>query len=408
MVDVPPPPENPFMNEQGDAAYSEGETLDAGAPDVAASPGRVFAVLGIVGALLLLMLYLIFSPEKKEVKDTKKEDRTVAAAEPLQPPPLPQTPSLPSGSNAPPLLPPSLALPPSIPEPTQLTLIEPQDDGTEKKLALERMKSKMLLTDNVGEGGGLGNVLGGSTTPAPTAPTSADPNAAFQANAIAASQAVKAEATRIPNLNRTIAQGRIIHATLESALNTDLPAPIRAIVSRDTYGEAGREPLIPKGSRLIGTYNTDISGAQSRVMVVWTRVILPDGLDIAIGSPLVDQIGQGGIGGQVDTKFQSIFSRSILSSLVGIALAVGSDEISGGSTTTATSAVGGSTTTGDAATTATVDALNRLGATSDSFIQRFIDMRPTILVDQGTPVNVFVNRDLIFPADIGHSTRIIN
>jgi type IV secretion system protein VirB10 len=188
-------------------------------------------------------------------------------------------------------------------------------------------------------------------------------------------------------------------------LNTELPAPIRAIVSRDTYGEAGTEVLIPKGSRLIGTYNTQIASGQSRVFVVWTRVIRPDGVDVMINSPLVDQIGQSGIGGQVDTKFQQTFSRAVMASVISIAFAIGSDEISGGSTTTTSSSTGTSTT-GDAATTATINALNRLGGTTDSFLQRFIGVQPSILVDQGTPVNVFVNRDLIFPSDLA-GTRVI-
>ena len=194
---------------------------------------------------------------------------------------------------------------------------------------------------------------------------------------------------------------------MESAINTDLPAPIRAIVSRDTYGEAGNKPLIPKGSRLIGTYNTGISAGQSRVFVVWTRVIRPDGIDVMIDSPLVDQIGQAGINGQVDDKFQEIFARSLLSSVMNIAVAIGSDKITGGSTTTTNSPQGGSQTSGDAATTATTNALNRLGSTTDSFIQRFLNVQPTILVDQGTPVNVFVNKDLVFP-DEAVGARILN
>jgi type IV secretion system protein VirB10 len=257
-------------------------------------------------------------------------------------------------------------------------------------------------------GSGLTGILGNGEEKQKKA-VSADPNSAFEANVLNANtKAERVEATRIGDLRRTIAQGRLIQATMESALNTDMPAPIRAVVSRDTYGEAGTEPLIPKGSRLIGTYNTDISGGQSRVFVVWTRVIRPDGVDIELGSPLVDQIGQAGVGGQVDTKFQQVFSRSVLSSVVSIAFAIGSDKISGGSTTTTSSAVGGSSTTGDASTTATVNALNRLGSLTDSFIEKFIDVRPTILVDQGTQVNVFVNRDLVFPAELVSGTRIVN
>ena len=397
MVDVPPPPENPFSNEPHIENGNGDHGLDQGRPNVAAKPSRIIMVLGVVGLVLLFLLYNIFSGGKKEAPKEEEKPRPVAAAVEL--PSLPQTPNI-----APPPL--TNMAPPLIPQPIALPTIKPEDDAAAKKEALERMHSKMFVADG---GGGLNILGGGDSKKSDKKAMSSDPNSAFEANVVNAnSEAEKVEATQIGDLTRTIAQGRLIQATMESAMNTDLPAPVRAIVSRDTYAEAGNEPLIPKGSRLIGIYNTDIGGAQSRVFVVWTRVIRPDGVDVMLNSPLVDQIGQAGIGGQVDTKFQDIFSRSIMSSIVGIAMAIGSDKISGGSTTTTNSALGGSSTTGDASTTATVNALNRLGSVSDSFLQRYLDVRPTILVDQGTEVNVFVNRDLIFPAKFTHTAKIVN
>ncbi len=398
MTDVPPPPENPFIDPEG-PGISDGEIgnegLDQGRPNVAAKPGRMFLVLGIVGAVLGFLFFNIVHTGSDEEKEITKP-RAVAPA--VEPPPLPEPA---------PLAPPPTIAPPVIPQPAAMPVIHPEDDSGARDQALARMRSGMLIAD--AGGSGLGRFLEGDDKKKEKKAVSNDPNSGFEAAVVNGNtEAEKVEATRISDLTRTIAQGRIIQATLESAVNTDLPAPIRAIVSRDTYAEAGTEPLIPKGSRLIGTYNTDISGGQSRVFVVWTRVIRPDGVDVMINSPLVDQIGMAGASGQVDTKFQQIFSRSILSSVVGIALAITSDSISGGSTTTSNSSLGGSQTTGDAATTATVNALNRLGSVSDNFIQRFLDTRPTILVDQGTPVNVFVNRDLIFPSQYGHATRIVN
>lgn len=403
MVEVPQPPENPFMNENGNGNgptdYAN-ETLDEGAPETSARPGRVLAVVGIVGLVLAFLLYNIFSSGEKKV--VKKPEGSVAAPENVAPPPLPVDQLIPPPSAPPPIL-----NTPSLPPPaTSLDIIQPKEDAASKQQAMARMKSKMFVDAPSGLDFGSGS-SSSATEQAQQASPGGDPNAAFMNN-VANTKAQRVQATRIGDLSRTIAQGRIIQATMESALNTDLPAPIRAVVSRDTYGEAGREPLIPKGSRLIGTYNTDITGAQSRVFVVWTRVIRPDGVDVQLGSPLVDQIGQAGVGGQIDTKFQAIFSRSILASVVSITAAIASDEVSGGSTTTSNTGTG-STTTGDAATTATVDALNRLGGVSDNFIKRFIDVRPTILVDQGTPVNVFVNRDLVFPSEAtGSNGRVLN
>lgn len=400
MVDVPPPPENPFTNEQDPFANgaSESETLDQGRPNVAANPGRVLAVVGIVGAVLLFLLYNIFSGGKKEEKIEEKP-RQVAA--PIEPPPLPAAPEI--------TAPPPVITPPTIPAPVSIApTINPEDDAAAKKEALARLHSGLILLDN-NKGSAL---FGDDDKKDEKKVANGDPNSAFEAAVVANStEAEKVEATRIADLHRTIAQGRIIQATMESALNTDMPAPIRAIVSRDTYAEAGHEVLIPKGSRLIGSYNTDIMGGQSRVFVVWTRVIRPDGVDVMLGSPLVDQIGQAGVAGQVDSKFQDIFSRSVLSSIVAISLAIGSDKINPGETTTTTTTGSGgssSSTSGDPGAMATVDALKNLGDTTSSFLDKFLQLRPTILVDQGTPVNVFVNRDLIFPARMGHSTEIVN
>lgn len=393
----PPPPNDPFppMN-NGDDPFASGDSgdqgLSQGTPSVAANPGRMMLVLGILGVVLIFLFYNIFFGGDDDKTD-KLPERSVAT-QPIVPPPLPAEPI---AAAAPPVFQPI-----DIPEPTKVELIRPEDDSQAQKQRLARMRSNMLIS---GGGSGLGSILGGDET---TAPTSNDPNSQFEANLTKANtKAARVEATRIGDLRRTIAQGRIIQATTESALNTELPAPIRAIVSRDVFGEAGTEPLIPKGSRLIGQYNTDIMAAQSRVFVVWTRVIRPDGVDVMINSPGVDQIGQAGYGGQVDTKFQQIFSRAVMASVVSIGLAMGSDAITGGGSTSTSNSTFGTTQSGDGATTATVNALNRLGGTTDSFLSRFMNVRPTILVDQGTPVNVFVNRDLVFPSDIG-GTMIIN
>jgi type IV secretion system protein VirB10 len=214
-------------------------------------------------------------------------------------------------------------------------------------------------------------------------------------------KAQKQTATRIGNLRAVVAQGRMIEASLETAINTQLPGSIRAIVSRDVYAEAGHTVMIPKGSRLIGQYNSSIFSGQTRVYVVWTRVIRPDGIDVAINSPLTDQIGQTGVAGQVDTKFGEILSRALLTSAISISVAAVIDEaFDGGDLTQTTNTDGSNTTNTDLTTQASVDAVSQFGGIMSSFLRRFIDVQPTILVDQGASVNVFVNRDLIFPANL--------
>lgn len=388
-----PPPEDPFPafgsnGENPDPfATDDSEPLDQGRPNVASNPGRALLVLGVIGAILAFLLYSIFSGGDEE-KEKKPRAATIVPAT-TAPPPLPPVLQEPTA-------PPPAFIPPTIPAPAKIDMLEPKDDGAEKARLLARMRSNMMLANG---GGSLGNLLGNDKT---EELASDNPNDVFAKNVYRANtKAPRVLATRIGNLNNTIAQGRIIQATLESVINTELPGQIRAIVSRDTYGEAGRVPLIPKGSRLIGTYSSSLAGGQTRAYVVWTRIIRPDGVDIMVNSPLTDRIGQAGIGGQVDTKFQQIFSRALMSSVVAIAIAIGSEEISPGDSSTTNSAFGGTTQSGEGATGATANALNRLGSTTDSFLQRYLNLSPSILVDQGTPVNVFVSRDLVFPGGYG-------
>jgi type IV secretion system protein VirB10 len=417
------PPGNPFESQDGmpdgqqQSVDAVAEELPQGAPNVAAKAGKTLLVAGLLGAGVLFLLYSIIFGGEKEEKVVQPKKVTVAP-KPIEPPPLPVAepePEIP--------LPPITA--PGLPEPLDIpgvgdgragggfgntgfdgelsgSPLTPEQDEAAKAAAQARLKSNMLIKDGgSGAVGGIGSILGGSN------PTAQNANEQFALNA-AATKVETVAATRMQgDLRRTIGQGRIIQATMETALNTDLSAPIRAIVSRDTYGEAGNIPLIPKGSRLIGSYNTVLTSGQTRVLVIWTRVIRPDGVDVMLGSPLVDGIGQAGVTGQIDTKFQEIFSRALVSSVMNIALAIGSDEITGGTTTTTNSDQGGSQTSGDAATTATTNALNRLGAVTDGFIQRFLNVPPTILVDQGTPVNVFVNKDIVFPGNTATGARLL-
>lgn len=398
MADIPPPPENPF--ESGNNGIEPpidmgGEEMLQGAPDVASRNGKAFFVLAILVLVVVTLLYLIFFGGKKGTEEVKP--KALSVARPIaEPPPLPTLPTAATAGIVP-ITAPSIPAAVTLPSISSINPLTPKDDAANKAALLSRLHSSMLIKD--GSGSSLADALGGST------PTPTDPNLAFAAQL--STKVERVQATTIGNLNRTIAQGRIIQATMESALRTDLPAPIRAIVSRDCYGEAGHVPLIPKGSRLIGSYNTSLNAGQSRVFVIWTRVIRPDGIDVMLGSPLVDQIGQAGVGGQVDDKFQEIFSRSLLASVMNIAVGIASDKIEGGNSTTTTTGDGGSSTTGNAASTATTNALNRLGSLSDTFLQHFLNVQPTILVDQGTVVNVFVNKDLVFPEDAG-GARILN
>jgi type IV secretion system protein VirB10 len=292
--------------------------------------------------------------------------------------------------GAPPPPPPPPPRAPGAPPSVDIRAFNPTTNDKEEQ---KRLRSNMLVLDAAGGGG-----AGDESKDANDALNRSDPNKAFASNVLKATAADKTTATRLSNLGTTIAQGKIIDGVLETAINTDLPGTLRAVVSRDVFAESGREIMIPKGSRLIGTYNTAVFRGQRRVFIVWTRLIRPDGLDIEIGSPGIDQLGRGGVEGMVDNKYSEIFSAAALTSVFDIGVAVIANTLIDDQGTTTTTNGNGTTTSGTVASTSAAAAISNLGNTSKDIVNSFLDLRPTITVDQGTRVNVFVNQDLIFPS----------
>ncbi len=191
-----------------------------------------------------------------------------------------------------------------------------------------------------------------------------------------------ARASQMRDLSRTIPQGSVIPATLETAINSDLPGAVRAVVSRDVRGFDGSRVLIPRGSRLVGQYKSAAAVGQTRAFVVWSRIITPTGVSIDIGSPATDRLGRGGLDGEVDTHFVRRFGSSILLTVIS----------AGGQ------ALANSATNGDS-TTLVIGGAGGQGSNPAAIaLQKQIDMPDTIKVAQGVPVQVSVARDLDFSA----------
>jgi type IV secretion system protein VirB10 len=183
--------------------------------------------------------------------------------------------------------------------------------------------------------------------------------------------------TKLAEPANTVIQGTLIPAVLETAIDTDVPGYVRAVVSQDVKSFDGGRVLIPRSSRLIGEYKGATQAGQRRAYLMWTRLVRPDGVSIALASPAADLSGQAGVGGQVNSHFFSRFGSSILLSILGGA---------------GTLATGGASTVivGGAGQSAASVAAQHDG-----------NRGPTIKVRQGEPIRVFTARDLIFTADTG-------
>lgn len=226
-------------------------------------------------------------------------------------------------------------------------------------------------------------------------------------------EARQISATTIGNADNVIGQGKTIEAILETAINTELDGPVRAIVSRDIYSETGRRVLIPRGSRLSGGYQTALLGDTGcRLSISWQRVILPDGTDINIsleeggagGFPATDQLGRAGICGHVDDKYFETVAAAALLSTVTIAAAGIADKISAqenaGTQSTTTQPDGAVTQTNNqqsAVDQTILTSLSSFGRTAGEVITKILGNGRVIIIPQGTRMRVFVQNDVVFP-----------
>ncbi len=207
------------------------------------------------------------------------------------------------------------------------------------------------------------------------------------------------EPTFIKNRENVIAQGKIINAVLETAIDTQIQGTVRAIVSRDVYGEVGSKILISKGSRLYGSYSTETARGNARININWNRMIRPDGVSVAINSIASDQFGRAGIQGIIDNKFQETLSNTILSSALAIAGVAATDALTDNQTSTATTdpTTGTSTVTQSAINQAVTDITTDITTSARQAVQGFFDTTPRISVPQGTRITILVNSDIKIP-----------
>lgn len=168
----------------------------------------------------------------------------------------------------------------------------------------------------------------------------------------------------------TVTQGTLIPAILETAINTDVPGFVRAVVSQDVRSHDGSTVLIPRSSRLVGQYQSGLQAGQQRAYVIWQSVIRPDGVTVTLQSPATSFDGTAGLEGEVDNHFFSRFGSAMLLSVIG------------GLTTLAS---GGASVVLGGGQSAANTALQQDG-------QR----PPTIRVGMGEPIRVYTARHLDF------------
>jgi type IV secretory pathway VirB10-like protein len=178
--------------------------------------------------------------------------------------------------------------------------------------------------------------------------------------------------------------GTVIPGALITGIRSDLPGLVTAQVTENVFDTpTGRFLLVPQGARLIGMYDSQVTFGQSRVLLVWTRLIMPNGRSIVLErQPGADTAGYAGLKDQVDNHWGELFKAAALSTFlaVGTELGAGSDANSNDSAIIQALRHGAS------------DSLNQTG---QQVVRRSLNIQPTLTVRPGFPVRVLVNRDLV-------------
>jgi len=181
--------------------------------------------------------------------------------------------------------------------------------------------------------------------------------------------------------------GTLLPCVLISGLNSDLPGNMIAQISENVWDTpTGRYLLIPRGSRLIGTYDNQISYGQSRVLVMWSRLIFPDGSSLVLDNLKgADQSGYSGFKGAVNRHWGPIISSALLVSLLGAGVELAAPTNNDRRDTDDPRSI-----LAENAATAVAEAMTQI-------IQRETNRQPTIKIKPGYRFMIFVQHDIIFP-----------
>ncbi|WP_419153321.1 TrbI/VirB10 family protein [Sphingomonas koreensis] len=280
---------------------------------------------------------------------------------------------------------------------------DPNADGPSKAAQDAEAERQRVAAERrtARESGVMLQLAGGRATPAPATSVAADTPSAPDAakpfldpdrdpNAQARKNELVGRANRDDDTNPhalaaapspyTLSAGSLIAASLITGLNSDLPGLVTAQVTENAYDSVtGRTLLIPQGSRLIGSYDSVVAFGQSRALLVWQRIILPDGSSIRIDNvPATDTQGYAGLSDRIDRHTWQLLKGVVLSTLLGVGT-----ELSFGSSES------------DLARAIRESAQQSGARAGDQLVTRNLNIQPTLRVRPGWPLRVVVHKDIV-------------
>ncbi|QSB45652.1 TrbI/VirB10 family protein [Tsuneonella flava] len=190
---------------------------------------------------------------------------------------------------------------------------------------------------------------------------------------------VSVERLTAPASPNIVQAGSIIPAALITGIRSDLPGQITAQVTQNVYDSpTGRILLIPQGARLIGEYDSQITAGQTRVLLAWDRLILPDGRSIILErQPGADAAGFAGLQDRVDEHWGNMLKAAAISTLLGVGAEMATDNDS------------------SLVQALRYGTLNTVNQTGQQIVRRQLDVAPTLTIRAGFQLRVIVTRDLV-------------
>jgi type IV secretion system protein VirB10 len=374
---------DPLANNPYSAQQRQGPApdLDANAPvlrsnDLARMNRRAMMFLvAIVAMLAVLGFWLIYGNSNHNPPPKPKAETIEIPQAPQAPPLPPPTPVRPIQTSAPPI--PLVTATPAAP---QRAIVRPS-------MPLGPTLMQRRIEDSSGESGAGGGVAAGGTagggTQSPTA--AAGPQVpGMPPDNVVPDAPTSAQALTDPDT--LMEQGTFIRCVLQTRIITDYPGFASCIVTEPVYSFTGKRLLLPKGSKVIGKYGN--GGTSNRVAVIWERIITPNGIDINMKSPGVDDLGGTGYAGYVDSHWPSRIGAALLVSILSDAFSYEAAE-HGPKTASITSGVAVETPF----QSNTASTLQQLASQA---VRRSADRAPTITINQGTIVDIYVAKDVDF------------
>ncbi|MEX7641321.1 TrbI/VirB10 family protein [Stenotrophomonas maltophilia] len=383
---------NPYF---GTTQAEPAPDLDAAAPQLRSAEEqrlnrKALLFLGGIVLLLMAMGFLLFRKGQDD-KDAVQKVPDVARA---------TTPTLPDAVQTSPV--PSQAMQPADPIPMMPPLPPPPLDSTplfvpQSDSAREMDRGPTLLDRRIGSGSGVGGGDGQDGNGG-NGGRGMDEYTRTMLAQLPNNQAAPAKVRRGPDVedvssatyiqspDALLVRGTYLRCVLETRIITDLAGYTSCLLTEPVYSINGRSLLLPKGSKIYGAYGGGPTG--KRVEVIWDRITTPNGIDVAMSSPGVDQLGGAGHPGQYSAHWGSRIASALMISLISDAFKYAAAEHGPETTTIANNGM----TVQSPYESATARTMERLANEALSSNRR----PPTVTINQGTIVNVYVAKDVDF------------